>query len=129
MVGNMNTGIHPKIVGLPEKTYDTSVDNLISPIQFVKKCNGSYNILGVLKIDMKQQINPRNMSIKYPTGGSTGGSYNIVPIQQKYNFDICKLEIINKSDDTTSSYKCYSKNIKPYYTNPAIEVKKIVDKL
>jgi len=104
MVGNMNTGIHPKMTGLNNKTYDTSVDNLISPIQFVKKCNGSYNILGVLKIDMKKQLNPRNMSIKYPTGGSTGGSYNIVPIQQKYNFDICNLEIVNGSDDDIKVY-------------------------
>jgi len=55
MVCRMNTWIHPKMHG-SNKIYDTSVDNLERPIQFVKKCNGSYNILGVLKFDMKERV-------------------------------------------------------------------------
>tara|TARA_B100000131_G_C18060599_1_gene590256 strand:+ start:217 stop:1326 length:1110 start_codon:yes stop_codon:yes gene_type:complete len=41
--------LHPKIRGT-DKTYDTSVDNLENPKQFVKKKNGTYNILGIIKI-------------------------------------------------------------------------------
>jgi uncharacterized protein YfkK (UPF0435 family) len=69
MVGSMNTGIHPKMPG-SNKTYDTSVDNLERPIQFVKKCNGSYNILGVLKFDMKDRVS------RFPRGGSSGPPRN-----------------------------------------------------
>lgn len=75
MVGLMDTGIHPKIPG-SNKTYDTSVDNLERPIQFVKKCNGSYNILGVLKFDIKDRVS------RYPSGGSSGPQ-NIYPIGTK----------------------------------------------
>jgi hypothetical protein len=65
MVGMGDTGIHPKMPG-SNHTFDTSVDNLESPIQFVKKCNGSYNIIGVLKFDMKERVN------RYPMGGASG---------------------------------------------------------
>ena len=75
MVGRMDTGIHPKMPG-SNKTYDTSVDNLERPIQFVKKCNGSYNILGVLKFDMKDRVS------RFPRGGSSGPP-NIYPIGTK----------------------------------------------
>jgi hypothetical protein len=116
MIGNMNTDVHLKIpssecsrLGVPlGKTYDTSVDNLHSPIQFVKKKNGTYNILGVLKIDMKQQVNPRNMSVRYPTvryptGGSSGQS-NLVPLIFNQKGMRCNLEIANKSDDDIKVY-------------------------
>ena len=53
MVGRMDTSLHPVIPGSSiDKTYDTSVDNLHSPIQFVKKKNGCYNILGIMKFDL-----------------------------------------------------------------------------
>ena len=75
MVGRMETGIHPKMPG-SNKTYDTSVDNLERPIQFVKKCNGSYNILGVLKFDMKDRVSC------FPRGGASGPP-TIYPIGTK----------------------------------------------
>lgn len=75
MVGRMDTGIHPKIPG-SNKTYDTSVDNLERPIQFVKKCNGSYNILGVLKFDIKDRVS------RFPRGGASGPP-TIYPIGTK----------------------------------------------
>ena len=49
-LGNARMDIHPKISGR-DKTYDTSVDNIYSPKQFIKKKNGTYNILGILKIE------------------------------------------------------------------------------
>jgi len=65
MVGMGDTGIHPKMPG-SNHTFDTSVDNLESPIQFVKKCNCSYNIIGVLKFDMKERVN------RFLSGGASG---------------------------------------------------------
>ena len=49
--GKMNMDIHPKIPD-SEKRYDTSVDHLNNPVQFIKKSNNQYNILGVLKINI-----------------------------------------------------------------------------
>jgi hypothetical protein len=71
----METGIHPKMPD-SNKTYDTSVDNLERPIQFVKKCNGSYNILGVLKFDIKDRVS------RFPRGGASGPP-TIYPIGTK----------------------------------------------
>ena len=75
MVGHMSTNIHPKMpdstVG---KTYDTSVDSLYNPKQFVKKVNGSYNILGIMKITNKTNINHNPRRSQYLTGGATGQS-------------------------------------------------------
>lgn len=75
MVGHMSTNLHPQMpdstVG---KTYDTSVDSLYGPKQFVKKVNGSYNILGVMKITNKTNINHNPRRSQYLTGGATGQS-------------------------------------------------------
>jgi len=49
-IGNPNMNIHPEIIG-KDKTYDTSVDKLNSPKQFVKKKNGTYNILVIITIE------------------------------------------------------------------------------
>ena len=50
-LGNATMDIHPKMPSyLRDKCYDTSVDNIHSPKQFIKKKNGTYNILGILKI-------------------------------------------------------------------------------
>lgn len=69
MIGRMNTDIHPKIPGSPiGKTYDTSVDKLVNPKQFVKKKNGCYNILGIMKFNSK----PIVTNSRYLTGGATG---------------------------------------------------------
>lgn len=75
MVGGVNTGIHPKIPG-SNHTYDTSCDNLKIPIQFVKKKNGCYNILGVLKFYMKERVD------LFPRGGASGPP-KIYPIGTK----------------------------------------------
>jgi hypothetical protein len=49
-LGNAAMDIHPKMPGR-DKTYDTSVDNIHSPKQFIKKKNGTYNILGIITIE------------------------------------------------------------------------------
>ena len=56
--GNQNMHIHPL---MPEnhKRYDTSVDNIRYPKQFIKKKNGTYNILGIITIeDYKPHMTP-----------------------------------------------------------------------
>lgn len=72
MIGRMNTDLHPKMPGSSiGKTYDTSVDSFSNPKQFVKKKNGCYNILGIMKFN----LNPIMMSAGtrcYLTGGATG---------------------------------------------------------
>ena len=51
-LGNLNMDIHPGMGNKDkDKTYDTSVDNLRNPKQFVKKKNGTYNILGIITIE------------------------------------------------------------------------------
>jgi len=74
MIGRMNTDLHPKIPGSSiGKTYDTSVDKLVNPKQFVKKKNGCYNILGIMKFNLK----PIMTNSRYLTGGATGQQSNI----------------------------------------------------
>ena len=69
MIGRMNTDLHPKIPGSSiGKTYDTSVDKLVNPKQFVKKKNGCYNILGIMKFNLKPIVS----NSRYLTGGATG---------------------------------------------------------
>lgn len=48
--GYSTMNIHPKMKD-KNKQYDTSVDNMIKPKQFIKKKNGTYNILGIIKIN------------------------------------------------------------------------------
>ena len=49
-LGNTRMDVHPEMSN-GDKTFDTSVDNMQSPNQFIKKKNGTYNILGILKIE------------------------------------------------------------------------------
>tara|TARA_A100001037_G_C15127507_1_gene627005 strand:- start:503 stop:1777 length:1275 start_codon:yes stop_codon:yes gene_type:complete len=56
--GKINMDIHPKIPD-SEKRYDTSVDHLNNPVQFIKKSNNQYNILGVLKINIVSYNQPK----------------------------------------------------------------------
>ena len=49
-LGNASMDIHPKMPDR-DKCFDTSVDNLNSPKQFIKKKNGTYNILGIITIE------------------------------------------------------------------------------
>ena len=48
--GHMNMHIHPKMPD-SDKQFDTSVDNITDPKQFIKKKNGTYNILGIITIE------------------------------------------------------------------------------
>jgi len=48
--GNYDMNIHPKMPN-SDKQFDTSVDNIHEPKQFIKKKNGTYNILGILTIE------------------------------------------------------------------------------
>ena len=48
--GYSTMDIHPKMRD-KDKQYDTSVDNIRSPKQFIKKRNGTYNILGIITIN------------------------------------------------------------------------------
>tara|TARA_Y100001958_G_C21199725_1_gene526583 strand:- start:3 stop:1319 length:1317 start_codon:yes stop_codon:yes gene_type:complete len=49
--GSIQMDIHPKIPGT-DKRYDTSVDNVYNPIQFIKKNNSQFNIVGIVKISL-----------------------------------------------------------------------------
>ena len=61
--GEKNMGIHPKMPN-KDKRYDTSVDNIKNPIQFIKKENYTYNILGILSFEIKTQpLNKCRLSI------------------------------------------------------------------
>ena len=48
--GNHTMNIHPKMPN-SDKQFDTSVDDIRDPKQFIKKKNGTYNILGILTIE------------------------------------------------------------------------------
>lgn len=50
VLGESTMNYHPMMPG-GNKIYDTSVDNIQRPKQFIKKKNGTYNILGVIRID------------------------------------------------------------------------------
>ena len=49
-LGHSTMNIHPKMRN-KDKQYDTSVDNMVKPKQFIKKKNGTYNILGIITIN------------------------------------------------------------------------------
>lgn len=49
-LGNASMDVHPKMPNL-DKAFDTSVDNVRKPRQFIKKKNGTYNILGIITIE------------------------------------------------------------------------------
>ena len=54
--GNHTMNIHPKMTN-SDKQFDTSVDNIREPKQFIKKKNGTYNILGILTIENYKLMN------------------------------------------------------------------------
>jgi len=51
VAGNMTMDIHPKLPN-SNKIYDTSVDNILNPIQYIKKSNNQWNILGILEVKL-----------------------------------------------------------------------------
>lgn len=57
--GYSTMNIHPKMKD-KDKEYDTSVDNLVNPKQFIKKNNGTYNILGIITLNNINNINSHN---------------------------------------------------------------------
>lgn len=63
--GNINMDIHPMIPG-KSKRYDTSVDYLDKPIQFVKKSNNQYNILGILKVELSDYNKLKSKNVNLP---------------------------------------------------------------
>lgn len=92
--GYSRMDIHPKMPNL-DKPYDTSVDNIHSPKQFIKKKNGTYNIIGIIKIENHidksnkrftggfQLVNTKNHPITlYWVPPNTTRSYCGVPILQ-----------------------------------------------
>tara|TARA_B100001094_G_scaffold306437_1_gene337203 strand:+ start:3592 stop:4764 length:1173 start_codon:yes stop_codon:yes gene_type:complete len=67
--GTISMDIHPTMPN-SDKRYDTSVDCPNNPIQFIKKNNNQYNIIGVMKINLsksdvlKLKLNPLNSHLK-----------------------------------------------------------------
>ena len=67
--GTINMDIHPKMPN-SDKRYDTSVDSPHIPIQFIKKNNNQYNIIGIMKINLsnsnvlKLKLNPLNSHLQ-----------------------------------------------------------------
>ena len=62
--GEMNMDIHP-LMSNSEKRYDTSVDDVDEPRIFIKKKNGTYNILGVLTIKNCVRSNSQQPSQRF----------------------------------------------------------------
>ena len=87
ILGAPGMGLHPKIKN-KDKRYDTSVDNIKNPIQFIKKNNYTYNILGVLKFDFKKAYDWNNL-------------HNV---KQNTNTLNSKLNISNKSGELVIVY-------------------------
>jgi hypothetical protein len=67
--GTISMDIHPKMPN-SDKRYDTSVDSPHNPIQFIKKNNNQYNIIGIMKINLsnsnilKLKLNPLNSNLQ-----------------------------------------------------------------
>jgi len=68
--GTISMDIHPKMPN-SDKRYDTSVDSPHNPVQFIKKNNNQYNILGILKIELSnsntlklKSLNPLNSNLQ-----------------------------------------------------------------
>jgi hypothetical protein len=64
--------IHP-LMPCGSKHYDTSVDNIQNPKQFVKKKNGTYNILGIITIENYVQPSLNKFSGSFKIKNTTGG--------------------------------------------------------
>tara|TARA_A100001037_G_C15120941_1_gene623805 strand:- start:267 stop:1343 length:1077 start_codon:yes stop_codon:yes gene_type:complete len=74
--GSSTMDIHPLMpCGL--KHYDTSVDNIQNPKQFVKKKNGTYNILGIITIENYIEPSRNKFSGSLKIRNTTGGPIKI----------------------------------------------------
>ena len=74
ILGTSTMDIHPKMPD-SEKRYDTSVDNILRPIQFIKKSTGTYNIIGVLKFNITGHL--RN-SVRVPPPNRFNAGLHII---------------------------------------------------
>jgi hypothetical protein len=103
--GERNMGIHPKMQD-KNKRYDTSVDNLHNPIQFIKKDNYTYNILGVLSFKFNNNrshlVNNNNRSHLVNNNNRShlvinNNSYNTIWVYWiPCNVNIYDLDVISK---------------------------------
>lgn len=110
-LGNASMDIHPKMPD-KDKSFDTSVDNLRSPKQFIKKKNGTYNILGIITIENYTEnsyISRQNVQIN-----KFSCSFKII---NKTNKDIVLYWIppgVTYNVYTVDISKCTFMNIIPY---------------
>lgn len=95
-VGNIINGKeYPDMLPKIENTnsyYDTAVDNIINPIQYIKKKNHQYNILGYIKITLKQKY-IENINIKQNR------------LNNRKLYDNIKLIFINKTSEEIFIYE------------------------
>ena len=66
---------HPLMPG-NHKIYDTSVDDINKPCQFIKKHHGTYNILGVIRIENYIRPFVSRFAISYTGGGTVKNTTN-----------------------------------------------------
>ena len=93
-LGNGSMDIHPKMPD-KDKTFDTSVDNISRPKQFIKKKNGTYNILGILTIENYEESKSSHYSGSFHIINKTHRSISLYWIppnvtHNTYNIDIRK---------------------------------------
>jgi len=103
--GNANMDMHPKIQN-KSKRYDTSVDNIKNPIQYIKKENYTYNILGVLSFTLFNIIshnNYNNFSLRFNNNSNVNVSIYWIPDFVK-NVSIKNPDIFKKSKFMHNSY-------------------------
>ncbi len=76
VLGSSTMDIYPLMpCGL--KRYDTSVDNIQNPKQFVKKKNGTYNILGIITIENYIEPSHNKFSGRFQIRNTTGDSITL----------------------------------------------------
>ena len=73
--GTPNMQNHP-LMPDGQKTYDTSVDDINKPCQFIKKHHGTYNILGVIRIENYIRPFVSRFAISYTGGGTVKNTTN-----------------------------------------------------
>ena len=128
VIGNWRMGMLPKMPDI-DRYYDTSVNDVDSPKQFVKYKNHRYNILGVLHLKITNQDSvllkhDRRSSANRSAGSSaslgslahynmsgyppnvSSGNYRIVTGQRPKNrpFTNAKVTLINKTKVPISTY-------------------------
>ena len=112
-LGNSRMDIHPKMPNL-DKSFDTSVDNIHSPKQFIKKKNGTYNILGILTIE---NYNERSNKINQFSGSFQLNNTldyhislywvpdNLVSMLPNVNIRLCKKMTELAPSDSTGAFR------------------------